>query len=73
LLLRPATYHALVGFARATLEAQGTLSVAALRDHFQTTRRIALPFMDHLEAVGITRRAEDGHHLLAPRWGDLLG
>jgi len=62
-LLRPAAYGAMLVYARAQLEAGEALTVAALRDHFQTSRRLALPFLDFLESKGITKRGDVGHIL----------
>ena len=71
-LLRPAIYRAMVEYAREQLEAGEVLTVAALRDYFDTSRRIALPFLDHLEAAGITRRSDEGHVLKNPKWDELF-
>ncbi|MFP4322949.1 MAG: SelB C-terminal domain-containing protein, partial [Anaerolineales bacterium] len=67
-LLRPGAYRELLAYARDILAQDAMLTVRDLRDHFQTTRRIALPFLDHLEAHGITRRDDDGHRLKNPAW-----
>lgn len=71
-LLRPSAYRAMVEYARARLEAGATLTVIELRDHFATTRRTALPFLDHLEAKGITKRHGEGHVLKAAKWDSLM-
>ncbi len=68
LVLLPATYHALVGYARTTLEAGEILTVAAMRDHFGSSRRIILPVLDFLSQQGITRRVNAGHTLHQPNW-----
>lgn len=62
------TYATLVDHARSTLEGGGTLTVAALRDHFESTRRVMLPFLDFLEARGITKRVDERHILHQPDW-----
>lgn len=71
LLLRPDAYYALIDYARERLETGKGLSVAGLRDDFQTSRRVALPFLDFLEAQGITKRHDDQHILANPNW-DIL-
>ncbi|MBZ0309899.1 MAG: SelB C-terminal domain-containing protein, partial [Anaerolineae bacterium] len=67
-LLRPAAYQAMLGYAREQLEQGEGLTVAGLRDHFDTSRRIALPFLDYLEAHNITRRVDDTHVLKTANW-----
>ncbi len=58
-VLAPDVVESWVAFARATLDRGEPLTVAALRDHFQTTRRYALDFLERLDALGITRRRGD--------------
>lgn len=58
-LLHPDVLRDWVAFARATLERETPLTVAVLRDHFQTTRRYALDFLERLDALRITRRVGD--------------
>ncbi len=67
-LLLPESYQELVAYARQILEKGATLTLGELRDHFQTSRRIAMPFLDLLERKGITRRTEDGHLLQQANW-----
>lgn len=67
-LLRPAAYQAMLDYARERLEKGEGLTVAGLRDHFDTSRRIALPFLDYLEAQNITRRVDDKHVLKSANW-----
>lgn len=61
-------YTAILDYAQSVLEDGEVLTVGALRDHFNSTRRVMLPFLDFLEARGITRRIEDGHILHQPDW-----
>jgi selenocysteine-specific elongation factor len=70
-LMRPDAYRAMTAYTRQKLEAGEVVSVASLRDHFATSRRIALPFLDMLEGQGITKRSEDGHVLFKARWDAL--
>lgn len=67
-LLRPTAYQAMLDYARERLEKGDGLTVAGLRDHFDTSRRIALPFLDYLEAQNITRRVDDKHVLKSANW-----
>jgi selenocysteine-specific elongation factor len=71
-LLRPAEYQALIDYARQRLEAGEVLTVRDLRDYFDTSRRIALPFLDFLEAQGITKRKDEGHILRESKWDVLF-
>jgi hypothetical protein len=61
----------MIDYTREKLEAGEVVSVGSLRDHFATSRRIALPFLDYLESQGITKRTDDGHILHKPRWDAL--
>lgn len=72
-LLTPAVLREWIAFARATLEQGDRLTVAVLRDRFQTTRRYALDFLERLDALGITRRQGDERVLASGQWERLLG
>jgi hypothetical protein len=67
-VLLPRTYTALVDYARTVLEGGEVLSLAALRDHFGSARRVVMPFLDLLAAKGITRRTDAGHVLHESDW-----
>jgi selenocysteine-specific elongation factor len=71
-LLLPTVYGQMVVFARSKLEVGEMLTLADLRDHFDSTRRIVRPFLDHLEGLGITRRTDEGHFLHQPNWDRLF-
>ncbi len=71
-LLRPAVLREWVAFARSTLDAGSPLTVAVLRDHFQTTRRYALDFLERLDAMRITRRVGDDRLAGSGDWSRLL-
>ncbi len=70
LLLLP-TYLEMLRYVRHHLEANEIISVGTLRDAFSTSRRIAMPFLDYLEAQKATRRTPEGHVLDAPDWNTL--
>ena len=40
-----------------------TLTVAQVRDYFTTSRKFALGFMEHMEAIGVTVRKADSRRL----------
>ncbi len=44
---------------------QGTLSAAEARDHFNTSRRYVLAFLEHLDGIGVTQREGDIRKLKA--------
>jgi len=44
---------------RNILGAEGSISIAQVRDHFDTSRRYVLAFMEHLDAIGVTIRVGD--------------
>ncbi len=71
-LLTPDVLREWIAFARATLEQGDLLTVAVLRDRFQTTRRYALDFLERLDALGITRRQGDERVLASGQWERLL-
>ena len=71
-VLTPDVLREWIDFARGRLEAGEPLTVAVLRDHFQTTRRYALDFLERLDALGITRRKGDERVPGSGQWDRLL-
>lgn len=71
-LLTPDVLGEWITFAREALARGETLTVAVLRDRFQTTRRYALDFLERLDALGITRRQGDERVLGSGGWERLL-
>jgi len=57
------TYAKMVETIRAELKNRETLSVAEVRDLFNTSRKYALAFMEHLDSLKITRRDGDVRRL----------
>jgi selenocysteine-specific elongation factor len=53
------TYGQMVERTRAYIQASGSITVAETRDLFQTSRKYALGFLEHLDAKGVTRRVDD--------------
>jgi selenocysteine-specific elongation factor len=51
---------------RAHLQTHGKLTVAQVRDMFATSRKYALALMEHLDAIGVTRRVGDERMLKNP-------
>lgn len=58
-LFDAAAYHKLVEWTERILETRGEVTVAALRDHFGTSRKYALALLEHLDERKITRRVGD--------------
>jgi selenocysteine-specific elongation factor len=58
-LLLPETYADSVEKIRAHLIAQKTITVAQVRDLFNTSRKYALALMEYLDAQGVTKRQGD--------------
>ena len=45
--------------AKEKMEEDGSITVAQVRDMFQTSRKYALALMEHLDAIGVTKREGD--------------
>ena len=71
-ILMPDVLREWIAFARDTLDRAQPLTVAVLRDHFGTTRRYALDFLERLDALGITRRKGDERVPGSGDWSRLL-
>ncbi len=54
-----ATYDRMVARILQTIDERGSIAVADLRDLFNTTRKYAVPFLEHLDEVRVTRRVGD--------------
>lgn len=52
-------YTRMLGEVRRLLKKNGTMTVAQVRDHFNTSRRYALAFLEHLDSIGVTVREGD--------------
>lgn len=52
-------YQGMVESVRKILQEEGTISVAQVRDRFNTSRRYVLAFLEHLDAIGVTVRVGD--------------
>ena len=58
------TYEEMVDKVKKDLKKNGTITVADVRDKFQTSRKYALALMEHLDAVGVTVREGDLRRLV---------
>ncbi len=52
-------YQGMVAELRKILAQHGNVQVAQVRDHFNTTRRYILAFLEHMDAIGVTIRDGD--------------
>ncbi|HEX9028582.1 MAG TPA: SelB C-terminal domain-containing protein, partial [Anaerolineales bacterium] len=62
-VFRPEDYNYMQTEVHRLLEKQGTLTAAQVRDHFNTSRRYVLAFLEHLDATGVTVREGDVRRL----------
>ncbi len=62
-VFRRQDYQRMVADVRRIIEQQGSLTVAQARDHFNTSRRYVLAFLEYLDASGITTRQGDERKL----------
>lgn len=58
-VFRRADYEEMKAEVIRQIEAKGSLTAAEFRDHFNTSRRYALAFLEHLDAIGVTLRDGD--------------
>ncbi len=63
-VFRVDVYEAMVAKVKADLKEGGTITVAEVRDKFQTSRKYALALMEHLDAIGLTVREGDERRLV---------
>ena len=54
-----ADYDRLLAAIRAHIEAHGEIDARTLRDEFGSSRKFAIPVLERLDALGITRRIGD--------------
>ena len=64
---RTQDYNTLLQKVTQVLQKEGTVTVAEFRDTFQTSRRYALAFMEHLDQIGVTIRVGDERKLKKKR------
>ncbi|MCS6848149.1 MAG: selenocysteine-specific translation elongation factor [Anaerolineae bacterium] len=62
-ILLPETYAQAVQCVRDFIGREGSMTAAQARDLFGTTRKYALALMEHLDAIGVTRRVGDARVL----------
>lgn len=52
-------YEKMVSTVLQIIDTTGSISVSALRDHFDTTRKYAIGLLEYLDTIGVTRRVGD--------------
>jgi selenocysteine-specific elongation factor len=62
-LFRRQDYDKMIAEVRRLAQERGTITVAEVRDHFNTSRRYVLAFLEHLDAIGVTVRQGDARKL----------
>lgn len=62
-IFRQEDYARMVADVRRLIQQNGSLTVAQARDHFNTSRRYVLAFLEHLDAIGVTTRQGDERKL----------
>jgi selenocysteine-specific elongation factor len=62
-VFRKNDYEGMVAKIRQSIQEKGRITVADVRDLFDTTRRYALALMEHLDAAGMTVREGDARRL----------
>jgi selenocysteine-specific elongation factor len=62
-LFRRSDYETMLAQVRQILQTRPTITAAEVRDHFNTSRKYALAFLEHLDAIGVTVREGDARRL----------
>ena len=68
-VFRKKDYDEMVAGVRRILESKGEIKLAEVRDEFHTSRRFVQAFLEHLDAIGMTRRVGEGRVLAHPNPG----
>jgi selenocysteine-specific elongation factor len=63
IVFRKSDYETMVDKIRLTLKQKDQISLAEVRDLFNTSRRYVQPLLEHLDAIGITLRSGDTRKL----------
>jgi selenocysteine-specific elongation factor len=67
ILFQTKTYQEMAGRIERYLKEAGSITVAEVRDMFKTSRKYALPLMEHLDSIGLTVRRGDIRKLKSSR------
>jgi selenocysteine-specific elongation factor len=69
LYAHPDALREVAGQVTAVIEAEGSITLARLRDELNTSRKYAQALLEHLDAARITRRLPDDRRVLRRRPG----
>ncbi len=58
-LFLPDTIESMKSWVQEAIQANGNMSLAQFRDHFQTSRKYAAAFLEYLDSIGYTLRKGD--------------
>lgn len=59
ILFSPEVYESMKTWVQESMRTNGSLTLATFRDEFNTSRKYAAAFLEHLDAIGITVRKGD--------------
>jgi len=59
IVFRANDFECMRSFTLEFLEKNGSISIGQFRDHFNTSRKYALSFLEYLDTLGVTDRKED--------------
>ena len=59
IIYTPEAYQSMVKMVKERLHQNGTITLAEVRDQFQTSRKYVLALLEHLDAIGLTVRQGD--------------
>ena len=65
IVFRKIEYEGMVERIRQTLQKNGRITLGDARDLLQTSRKYAQAFLEHLDAIGMTKREEDFRRLIS--------
>ncbi|MFZ1474339.1 MAG: SelB C-terminal domain-containing protein, partial [Anaerolineae bacterium] len=58
-----ATYQELLAAVKQIIQQEGSVTVAQVRDRFNTSRKYALALLEYLDSIRVTRRVGDARVL----------
>jgi selenocysteine-specific elongation factor len=67
-LLAPKVLHEIAAETERILAAEGRITIKALRDRFNTSRKYAQAILEYFDSLGITRREGDDHVIGSGEW-----
>ncbi|MCX6055041.1 MAG: selenocysteine-specific translation elongation factor [Chloroflexi bacterium] len=68
IVFRLPEFNQMLEYVIETIRDQGILAVAGFRDHFKTSRKFSLVFLEYLDRKGVTAREGEGRVLTGKEW-----